>query len=213
MHLRRLLVLVALVGVSVLPGCTTTSTGDPAPAGGVSETVQTPSSSVEDEPGELPFAGAPKVENPLDTTDFQQDPCRALTAAQSRELNVGSSGTPDEGALGNGCKWENTETRGKTIIAFLDDDPRGLSAEYDANEKRKWAYFEELPPIEGHPAVARDLQDDRDKGYCSIVVGVSDEVAFSTFLQLSLANRGNKDPCDVAAQVAGMALRTMKQGG
>jgi hypothetical protein len=59
---------------------------------------------------------------------------------------------------------------------------------------------------------ARGHSDDRNDGYRSIVVGASDEIAFDVFLHLSRANIGQRDPCEVATQVAEMALQTMKQG-
>lgn len=211
--MRRLMSLVVLpLCLALAAGCTTRSEGEPAPA---TTGVETPGSSATDgsEPSaDLPSDGAPAVPDPLDTTGFQQDPCQALTRDQSDALDVGPAGKRNDGPLGNGCEWANAETRGQAVIEFLDDDPRGLSALYRANKDGKWAYFEELTPIEGYPAVARDLQDDRNEGYCSIVIGVTDEVAFETFLHLSQQNVGKKDPCEVATQVAGMALQTMKRG-
>jgi uncharacterized protein DUF3558 len=206
---------VSLLALLLSAACTTTSQGEPGPATDHPQTTGPTDSSPTDQPGEddLPSDGAPEVSNPLDTTTFQQDPCRALTPAQTKELNVPTSGKPYDEVLGNGCEWRNDETRGKTDVVFLDRDPRGLSALYKANKAGKWAYFEELSPIDGYPAITRDVVDDRDIGNCTVIVGVSDEIAFATILQLSEANVGKKDPCEVGAQVAGMALQTMTQGG
>jgi hypothetical protein len=207
--------LIAVVAVALLAGCTTTSTGDPAPVDSSSDpgpsTSSTPS---ETDPGneDLPFAGAPKVDNPLDTGTFQDDPCQSLTSSQSGELNVGPSGQPIEAPLGNACEWRNDETHGYVQITFNDDNPVGLSGEYRANEQGKFAYFDELE-VDGYPAVSNDVVDRRPRGICVVVVGVSDEIGFVTSLQLSQANVGQTDPCDKAAEVAGMALQTMKQGG
>lgn len=192
-------------------GCTTTSQGEPSPAPTSSRPGTAPESTEPSE--ELPTDGAPAVPNPLDTSTFQQNPCQMLTSAQSQELNVGTSGKPYDEALGKGCEWRNEDTQGSATLAFLDKDPRGLSALYRADKEGKWAYFEELPSIEGFPAVIRDIIDRRPEGSCSLVVGVSDEIAFGTVLQLSTANVGKKDPCAVGAQVAGMALQTMQSGG
>jgi hypothetical protein len=114
--------------------------------------------------------------------------------------------------LGNACEWNNPNGTGSATIHFSDKDPRGLSAVYQANEDGKYAYFDVLPPIEGYPAVASDVIDDRDGGRCIVAVGVSDEVTFEALITLSLENIGNKDPCQSAAMVAGMALQTMKKG-
>jgi hypothetical protein len=162
--------------------------------------------------GNLPANGAPEVPDPLDTGKFEGDPCLTLDSAQSNGLNLGAEGEPVHITLGEACKWLNESTRGKVQISFLSEDPRGLSAEYSANEDGKWAYFIELPAIDGYPAVARDVSDDRDNGGCPVVVGASNEIAFEVALQLSEANVGKKDPCQVAVDIAGMVLETMQSG-
>lgn len=211
MGIRRVPVMISLV-MTVVTGCTTTSQGEPSPAATVgantSDSISPPSGGDQ----ELPFAGAPKVDDPLDTTRFQQDPCQALTADQTQELNLPPAGEPKDRPLGNACQWRNPETRADTEVHFLDKNPRGLSAEYQAHDDGKFAYFEVLPPIEGFPAVANDVIDDRDIGRCTVVVGVSDEIAFEVPVQLSEANVGRREPCEAAAEVAGMALATMKKG-
>jgi hypothetical protein len=150
----------------VVAGCTTPSEGEPVPATTVETTNSSdsgPTSTSSER--ELPFAGAPKVDDPLDTNRFQQDPCLALTADQAQSLTLPA----------------------------------------------KYAYFDPLPPIEGYPAVATDIVDDRDAGKCTVVVGVSDEVTFEVPIRLSTVNVGHKDPCQIAAMVAGKALQTMKE--
>ena len=161
----------------------------------------------------MPFAGAPEVDDPLDTSRYEQDPCKALSAEQAQELNLPAAGKPtDDEVLGTGCDWFNEESRGEVQIVFIVDDPRGLSPEYEANNRGDWAYFDELPRIEGYPAVARSRLDDRDNGRCTVVVGVADDMAFETVLRLSDANVGHRKPCEVASDVAGKALETMKVG-
>lgn len=194
----------------MLAGCTTVTGGSARPAPNGSPDSSEPGT--ESSSGTLPANGAPEIEDPLDTGKFEDDPCLTLDSAQSNGLNLGAAGEPVHITLGEACKWFNESTRGKVQISFLSKDPRGLSAEYSANEAGKWAYFVELPPIEGHPAVARDVSDDRDNGGCPVVVGASDEIAFEVALQLSDANVGKKDPCQVAADIAGMAVETMKKG-
>jgi len=112
--------------------------------------------------------------------------------------------------LGNICEWANKETRGLADIRMHDKNPRGLSATYAADKQGKWAFFEPLSPIEGFPAVAYDITDERSRGECAIAIGVSNEIAFDVSLRLSADNVGAKDPCETAATVAGMMLQTMK---
>lgn len=209
MTTRLTQLLTTILCCALVAGCTTTSAGNATPVGTAPSSPESASSEVAPA-DELPTDGAPAVDDPLDTSAFQRDPCRALSRQQSEELNVGTAGKPNDGPLGKGCEWSNQNTRGKTMVVFLDKDPRGLSAEYRAADR--FAYFEELSPIEGYPAVARDGVDDRARGFCTIVVGVSNEIAFETNLQLSRDNVGKREPCGVAAEVAGMALQTMKQG-
>jgi hypothetical protein len=202
----------SLLGLALVSACTTTSEGEPRPVTTDSATSEsTPDTSSNEE--ELPFAGAPKVNDPLDTSRYQQDPCQSLTADQTQPLNLPTTGKiNNQVALGIGCDWRNQETRGEISINFINDDPHGLSAEYKANNEGKWEYFEELPDIEGYPAVVRAGTDDRDLGFCIVVVGVADDLTFDSIVQLSQTNVGQKDPCEVAAQVAGLALQTMKRG-
>jgi hypothetical protein len=214
MLIRRSLLAASLFWLALVSACTDPSKGDPQP---VPPTENTTSSSAprtsDNGEEELPFAGAPKVNDPLDTSRYQQDPCRSLTADQAQSLNLPPTGTiNDKVALGIGCDWLNQETRGEVGIDFLVDDPRGLSPEYDANNRGEWKYFDELPDIEGYPAIARGDFDHRDTGFCTVLVGVADDMAFATSVQQSQANIGSREPCDVAAEVAGMALQTMKAG-
>ncbi|HYQ67192.1 DUF3558 domain-containing protein [Actinophytocola sp.] len=156
---------------------------------------------------ELPFAGAPKVD---DTKRFQSDPCQALTGDLVRCLAKAPTGKLRKDApLGRACTWTNPDTGAEVEIHFLDKDPRGLSAQYQT--KDRYAYFDELPPIEGYPAIAAAVADDRSIGLCMVSVGASDETTFIVPIRLSQVNIGTKDPCDVAAMVAGKALQTMKK--
>lgn len=213
MFLRRPILAVSLLGLVFVSACTTTSQGEPQP-----ETT-TESSTSDSNPGtssgndELPYAGAPEVDNPLETSRYKQDPCQALTAAQTQPLNLPATGEiMDNVALGTGCQWRNPDTRGYAQIVFAKGSQDGLSSEYQANEDGKWGLFEELPEIEGYPAVIRDGIDDRAAGSCIVVVGTSDNMVFESIVQLSQANVGQADPCEVSVQIAGLALQTIKEG-
>jgi hypothetical protein len=197
--------LVLLLGLTLLAGCTSTSEGTPRPTA----TSDTAGNEGPDD-AELPFAGAPAVNDPLNTEQFQQNPCQSLTTAQAQELVV-VTGEPYDGTLGNACKWKSSDDRLAYVdVRFLTDDPRGLSALYQANEDGAYVYFDQLDPIEGYPAVTRGGTDGREGGRCTVVVGTSNEDAFEVVLRLSQANVGELDPCETAAMVAGMALQTMQ---
>ena len=204
MLIRRSLVAAILLGFMSISACTTTSKGDPLPA----ESTGAPTSGSGED---LPFGGAPKVNDPLDTSRYEKDPCQSLTADQTQSLNLPATGKIEDNVLlAVGCEWKNLTTRGYAQIEFVVEDPRGLSPDY--RNRNKFAYFEVLPDIQGYPAIARDAVDDRDNGYCIVLVGVADDMKFASNVQLSQANIEQKDPCEMATKVAGMALQTMKQG-
>ena len=92
----------------------------------------------------------------------------------------------------------------------MDKNPRGISAMYEAEEDQKLAFFEPMDEIDGYPAVAYGVLDNREDGECSVVIGTSDDIAFEIVLHLSAKNVGKKEPCETAAMVAGKVLQTMK---
>lgn len=209
---RRLLL--SLLGVLLVAGCTTTSEGTPKPDPGADTSNSGQSSSAEGSPedGELPSDGAPDVKDPLDISQFLENPCLALTAGQTGELGVSQTGEPSEEKLGKVCTWRNPETHGSTAIRMIEKYRRGLSGAYSADKRGEYIYFEPLEPIEGYPAVAYDNVDVRDTGGCGLAVGVANDLMFDVALQLSTQSVAEKkDPCEVAVVVAGMMLRTMKE--
>ncbi|GAB1513444.1 DUF3558 domain-containing protein [Actinophytocola sp. KF-1] len=212
MRIRRSAPLVAILCL-IVTGCTTTSRGEPAPATTTETSTadSTPPSTHDD--GEVPNHGAPKVAVPYEDTDrFEQDPCAVLTAGQAEDLNLPTTGEPDDIPYGVGCKWRNPDTRGQVTISLLTGNDQGLSAVYAADQRGDLAYLTPLPDIDGHPAVASDVEDRRSAGTCVVDVGLTDELLLGVALHLSKANVGQREPCEVAADVAGMALRTMKDG-
>ncbi|MGQ0837710.1 DUF3558 domain-containing protein [Actinokineospora sp.] len=210
-------ILCAALGMTTLTGCTTDQPGQAIP--GDTPTVSTrPSSTPEsptttsNNPAELPSDGAPKVQNPIQTTKFEQDPCLVFTQTQTAKLDVRSPGTPGPSPLGKACIWRNDD-RGRVEIVWATGVSRGLSAVYKANKAGKFLYFEVLPSIEGLPAVAYDVVDLRPEGHCGVTVGVTDKLTFSVLLAQSQSKVGTADPCSVAALVAAEAVKTMKAGG
>jgi hypothetical protein len=204
----RLSLLVATLGLIVVAGCTTTSEGAPLPDS--TSTSEAPSSG-ESPSDDLPSDGAPEVEDPLDASHFEQNPCDALTSEDAEALNVPTPGEPTEVAFGKGCRWRNKQTQGVVGIQFYSTDKRGLSSVYREAKGSDFPYFEPIADIEGLPAVAYDPETAKPTGDCSVAVGVTDQLAFAVQLDLSSANTGQKDPCTVAAQAAGMMAKTMRE--
>ena len=211
MLIQRCTLGASLLVLALVSACTTTSHGEPRPVEAETATSGPAPTTSGNSDEELPFAGAPKVDDPLDTSRYEQDPCLTLTAEQTEPLNLPGKGEiNDKVALGIGCDWFNRETRGEVSINFIVDDPRGLSPEYESEQQGEFPDFTELPAIDGYPAITRDGAS--EYGDCTIVVGVADDMAFESIVQLSQANVGQKDPCEVAVEVAGLALQTMKAG-
>ncbi len=206
----------AFVSLGVLAaGCTVTSAGTPSPGATQPAGTSTESSSSSGEPApqpndELPSDGAPGVEDPMDVTQFEQDPCRALTAAQARELNVPTTGKATEIAFGKGCTWMNTDSGGQTTIQFFSSDERGLSSIYREAKGSDFEYFEPIDDIEGYPAVEYNIDEENPDTDCTVAVGVTDRLAFTNTTWLSSNNVGHDEPCDVAVRVTTMMMKTMQ---
>ena len=203
----RLPLVVATLGLLAATSCTTTSEGTPRP----DPTTSTEASSNEPSSDDLPSDGAPKVKDPLDVSRFEQSPCDALTSEDAKTLNVPAIGEPTEVAFGKGCRWRNKQTQGVVGIQFFSTVKRGLSSLYAEAKGSNFPYFEPIEDIEGFPAVAYDPEAEKPTGDCSVGVGVTDQLAFTVQLDLSSTNIGQKDPCQVAAQVAGMMAKTMRE--
>lgn len=206
-----------LLGVAALTvalaSCSDSEAGTPRPGD-----TDAPTSTTSDEPpttssspgdGDLPAYGAPSVDNPIDSSEFEQQPCRMLTDGQVRQAGLVPPGEPDQGAVAPSCTWRNRDSGANVNIQFDNSSRQGLSGAYGANEAGKYDLWLVLPPIKGFPAVVVDIRDLRDTGECPILVGTSDEVTFQLSAKLSDAMVGKTDPCDAAVQVTELALQTM----
>jgi hypothetical protein len=205
--------LLGAAAVVLVAGCTTSTTGQATSVPGGGPDASTGSSTTTPENSDdLPTNGAPKVDDPLDTAKFQDDPCLTLTSDQSEgTFGLSPTGRPTSSELGEACEWTSAETQAEVEVTFLDKDPRGLSAEYAVNDEGRWVFFEPLT-VEGYPAVARGLADRRPDGICTVVVGASDEIAYAVTVQQSEDRVGTVDPCEVAANVAAETVKTIQAG-
>lgn len=206
-------VLLGVVALALaLVGCSDNEPGTALPVD-----TRAPASTTGDEPpttssgsseDDLPSNGAPEVENPIDASEFERQPCRMLTDEQVRDAGLVPPAKPGDGAFAPACSWRNRESGAYLNTQFGDPGGRGLSAVYAANDAGRIDVWMELDPIEGFPAVVIDRRP--DSGDCVIVVGTSDEVTFQLSVTLSEAKVGQTDPCEAAALIAALALQTMK---
>jgi hypothetical protein len=195
----RTWILVAVLGVAALAGCTSPRAGQARFAEPAASTELSVS---------LPSHGAPKVVNPLNSGVFVQEPCRMLTPTQTEQLGVVSPGTPTQGVGGQDCAWWNSETGAGVGIQFDTVTREGLSRAYE--RRGDYKYFIEIPSIEGYPGVAASGVDGRATGLCTLWVGISDDLVFQVQGSLSTRKQGVADPCQATEIAAGMAVKTMK---
>ncbi|MEV4596059.1 DUF3558 domain-containing protein [Amycolatopsis sp. NPDC049253] len=184
----------ALAGIT---GCSSTPVATPP--------APSPSSSA----GTLPHSGAPKVEHPLPASALSGDPCQeALTSAQLKEiLGTAPQGARDDSAVGPACNWHADAAVG---VSYATQTHEGLSAVYK-NTKPQSKVWRPLPAIQGFPAVGHAPDSsDTPNDFCQVSVGIRDDLSFDTSLFLSSGKVGKADPCELAAQVAGMVVTNLR---
>ncbi|WP_165912921.1 DUF3558 domain-containing protein [Tamaricihabitans halophyticus] len=196
---------VAVVSM-LLVGCSTEEPGSAEPAG--TSDAGSPSISAPGDADGLPAGGAPAVEKPLDTSKFEEDPCAALTPEHLQELNLPQQGEEEDAEAGPMCNWNNRETTGNASIILVTASDRGLTALYET--RSQYAVFEPVEPIEGHPGVIySSTEGEPEKGYCTVAVGLTDELAMDVGVRLSWGNEGG-DACGTVQGIAEYMLQTMK---
>lgn len=202
----RLSLVIAVLIVAAVSACTVATAGTPEAASPTTSASGGPSNPGED----LPSDGVPKVENPLDVSHFEEHPCDALTPEDAKELNIPAVGDQSDNGAGQSCDWVNRKTRGSLRASFFSETGRGLSGVYEEAKGSGWPLFQRIDDIEGHPAVAFNISQAKPIYDCAVAIGLTDRLSFTTTAMLSDANAGKTNPCDAAAQAAGMLLRTME---
>jgi hypothetical protein len=206
----------AVASCAVLVAC---SDDDPSGSDGGNPPINPPSASIQPSgaPGEaLPHSGAPKVENPIaDTSRWEGDPCTTISASQLSGLGLQAPAPQREDLpnLGPGCFWEfDAETVSGFSVSFDSQAAgKGLSNLYKHRELGSAKVFEELPPIEGYPAIVVMLEKDRRaEGSCAVAVGIRDDLTVGVDMTADPSIPQGKDPCGWAAKVAALAVQTMK---
>jgi hypothetical protein len=153
----------------------------------------------------------PTVQSPLPTTALDGSPCdSALTSSQvTHFLGQSTPAKPSDTQLGPLCQWSSASGSGAGItVAYQTESDQGIRLAYQ-NVQPKAARWKPLASIQGFPAVA--YTNSADKRACVIVVGVTDELAFSTGLTLGDKAAGEgKDCFDLAPEVADTVLSNLK---
>jgi len=151
---------------------------------------------------------APKVDSPLNPAPLLSDACSALSSSQLSTLGL-ETGKPRTTGTGATCTWQYSDGTSNTLnIAPMTPNKNGLSDLYD--QKAEKAYFEPTR-IAGYPALYADITDDRNRGRCSLYVGVTDQLAVYILTQLDDGADVSK-PCPVADKVGAAMVQTLKEG-
>ncbi|RSM82434.1 DUF3558 domain-containing protein [Amycolatopsis sp. WAC 01375] len=164
----------------------------------------------------VPNSGAPAVQNPLPAKVLDGSPCDSALTTQQLESFIGEPrpGKPGTDALGAACDWSSASGTGAGFsISYQTKSDQGISLPYQS-VKPKTARWLELDPIDGYPTIgyANNVGVSKDdKKFCVVVVGVSDQLAYSVSLGLGdKAYREGKDSCIAGRSVAAEVLKNLK---
>ncbi len=148
-------------------------------------------------------SAVPSVMKPLDLTAVLGDPCTSLTPAQA----TGYLGDPvdidvrTQNSSGPSCSWRSgMRSNAEIVITYPRVTDEGLTAIY--RNKDAHVYFDEVPAVNGYPAVSYGGVDNRDEGECLITVGTSDHDYLNADVYLGDSSVGRVDPCEAAHAVA-----------
>jgi len=192
-------------GTLLLAACDGDRTTPGTPAPGTSAPTAPSSTAV------VPNSGAPAVQNPLPAKVLDGSPCDSALTPQQIETFIGepNPGKPKTDALGTACDWSSASGSGAGFtISYQTKSDQGISLPY-RNVKPKAARWVELDPIDGYPTIGyTNIQDDNG---CAVVVGISDQLAYSVSLSLGdKATQAGKDGCELGRDVAAEVLKNLK---
>lgn len=210
---RYLLPVVGLFLLAAMAGCDDATEGEGFPPG---------------QTGSQPTGGpdaALKVQDPLDATPFLADPCKLVDNQIVSQLGPFDPGKTDVNSemakklTGPGCEWSagsnfglNIDLRINTVHQeFAAAGSKGIAGIYGGKESGLVDYLEPVV-IEGHPgypAADAGQDGDREKGDCTLYVGISDELTFKS----SVLNEDDpSQACPAAHRIAAAVLDSLKKG-
>jgi len=156
------------------------------------------------------------VQNPLPAKVLDGSPCDSALTTRQLESFLGEPkpAEPSTDALGTACSFRAASGSGAGFsIGYQTKSDQGISLPYQS-VKPKAARWVELDPIDGYPAIgyANNVGAPKDdKKFCVVVVGISDQLAYSVSLGLGdKAYRDGKDSCDLGRDVAAEVLKNLK---
>ncbi|NUT47281.1 MAG: DUF3558 domain-containing protein [Saccharothrix sp.] len=201
--MRRAVLAIAAVSVTVLAGCTSVGGGTPTPASTTKSTGAATTTS------ESPTEGdAPPITGPALDLGKVSGPCDLLKADQLAARGVTKPGTEETDPAGPGCKWQPDDPgRGTSIDVTILSESDGLDGMYARRE-----LFPVFEPVEiaGYPAVNGDVTDAKH-GECSTAVGVAQGEGF--LIQVFVYDQKSpafSTPCSVSSAIAETVVGNLK---
>ncbi|WP_372665267.1 DUF3558 domain-containing protein [Amycolatopsis kentuckyensis] len=197
------------VGSALVSGCTSTTPGTATPA------ASSPGASSQ-APAD---ANVPKVATPLNASKYENDPCGLVPKDELSRLKFTDPGEPRlndgsvENEAGPNCGWK-IKGEGISLLVILGTGNRnrgggglaGIQANYERpNGVTK--FLERAPDVEGYPAIYEDTRDRRPNGFCSMAIGIADDLAVHV---VAGGYEGQQDSCDAAQGAAAGIVRTLK---
>lgn len=197
---RYITALLAAFAILTLTACSQSTSGNPAPGKYANENPLSPTSS------ESKVPSVPSIDNPLEASQLEADPCVALPPPQLDRLGL-KPGTRESASFGPLCEYEYTDVVGNQVsVAITKKFKRGLADVYA--RKKALGYFEPTT-VAGFPGVYVSKDEAPSKGVCQLYVGLNSGLAPVVIAQLS----GGTDygrPCQVADMTAEAMIENLK---
>jgi hypothetical protein len=150
---------------------------------------------------------APAVPAALPADQLSSDPCGALSTAQVSQIGLTGAGKASQNSSGPSCVWKSASNDANSVsISPMTANKNGLNDIYAGKAKDK--YFEPTS-VSGYPAVYADITDDRSSGYCTLWVGVTDQLAVGV-LTIIGAGTNKSNPCPVVERTATAMIKHLQ---
>lgn len=217
--MRRIRCCVGLGGIAaaaILVGCggvagTPFSTSH-APSARESATV---SSHAREQKSQLPYAGAPKVSDPIDVSKYAEAPCSVVTQQQRQVLHLPEGETAHDTAPS--CNWiidnpdsstdDSYESKFEMSVSF-ELTGKGLSLLYSQKDA-DYADLSDKGEVNGFPVLRYVAKKSHRRGDCVLVVGATDKQVVS----VDIAGKSvESDPCSMPRSLVKAATATIRKG-
>lgn len=167
-------------------------------------------------------ASVPKVTNPLSTGSFLGNPCQLVDDSIFAQIGEFGPGKPDvdsdaaKNLIGPSCTWESADySRAIDVVISTvhqkqaEQGFKGLDGVYASHEDGKYLEPVVVQGYPGNPAAFAGENAKRDRGECSLYVGIADDLVFRVGI---LDENNPANACPAAPRVAGAVLDSLTKG-